>query len=95
MGVANPTRYIQMRPMQYGRAQMQDALDHLGDCPVFRFPAYESDDFLRWGWPDIQLATYRAQEEWFYRELARTHRFEDNGAVQVYLPLDKSFTDSL
>jgi len=86
MGLRNPTRYLQMRPLQYSREQMADALRHLGDCPVFRFPAYETDDFLRWGWPDIDLSVYRAEEAWFYSQLEQTHRREDFGAVQLYVP---------
>lgn len=85
MGLRNPTRYLQMRPMQYSRAHMEDALAHLEGCPVFRFPAYETDEFLRWGWPDIDLARYRAEEAWFYQQLERTHHREDYGAVQLYV----------
>lgn len=88
-GLTNPTRYVQMRPLQHSREQMAEALTAVRDCPVFRFPAYESDGFLRWGWPDLRLSDYRAQESWFYEQLSRTHQAEDCGAIVIYRPNER------
>ncbi len=85
MGLRNPTRYLQLRPLQYSRAQMEEVLATVGECPVFRFPAYETDAFLAWSWPSYPLDTYHAEDAWFYQQLERTHRREDYGAVQIYV----------
>ena len=86
MDLRNPTPYFQMRALQYGREQMADALawlDRRPGAPVFFFPAYDSEAFLRANWPDLDLGAYRQQWDGFMQGLQARYEVEDFGAVQV------------
>lgn len=90
--VRNPTRYSQMRALQYSREDMEDALRALArhpEAPVFHFPAFESEDFLRRSWPDVDLEAYRSQWDWFRARLLEDYDLSDHGAVQVYTRKDR------
>lgn len=87
MDLRNPTPYQQMRALQYSPDQMEVALEALRRHPearLFHFPAYESDDFLLWSWPDIDLGAYRRQWAWFEARLEPEFEMEDFGAVRMY-----------
>lgn len=89
MDLGNPTRYPLLRPQQFSPRQMQEALDDLGASPrtpIFHFPAYESEAFLRLSWPAVDLAAYRAQGAWFEARLREGREVVDCGAVVVYRP---------
>ena len=86
MNVKNPTRYCQMRALQYSPAQMAEALAALGSSRVVRFPVYDSDSFLAVSWPDLNPERYHSQMRPFYEALAKTHDMRDFGALQLYSP---------
>lgn len=87
MDVRNPTRFSQMRALQYSQGQMEEALASLRQRPrarVFHFPAFESPGFLVGSWPDVDVAAYERQWAWFRERLLQDHELSDHGAVQVY-----------
>jgi len=58
----------------------------MGDVAVFRFPVYDSPEFVHSNWPNADVASYQRETDDFYARLLRTHTMVDNGAVQVYSP---------